>query len=368
MSTSPNSRSTGATIRSDRRDTAVVVGVVALLMVSAGLVIAWAMRDGARADRAALVEATAPPMTFEVSAGRFSEAGASEEFASYYPDRILAHPRDTVRFTNPTAEDPHSVTFGLDQDRSNQPRYGTGASAVVAVDGPCVSTTKLQVTNKACDGIDDPSVFPEFNGQAYYNSGIIPPGGGAFDLQLAGGLAPGSYTFMCVIHPEQVGSLEVVPLGQPTQRATDLPSRAAHQFDHDRSAMSLLTNNSHKPPRATPATVQAGVATPRASSNRFLPTDVTIDAGETVTWINHSAVPHLAVFGGYLSPADSAVAPPTLPTGSSLSSGLFTTAPIGPPPYPRERYTLRFHRPGTYTYVCTFHPGMVGTVHVRPPE
>jgi hypothetical protein len=51
--------------------------------------------------------------------------------------------------------------------------------------------------------------------------------------------------------------------------------------------------------------------------------------------------------------------------GSTLTDGLFTTGPIGALPYPRTTYTLRFPRPGTYTYLCTFHPGMTGMVEVR---
>ena len=83
-----------------------------------------------------------------------------------------------------------------------------------------------------------------------------------------------------------------------------------------------------------------------------------------MTWSNTGSVPHVIVFGGYLPPAESVDTPPTRPSGSSLPPGLFTTGPIGAPPYPRTSFQLRFDETGSYSYVCTLHPGMAGTVTV----
>ena len=99
--------------------------------------------------------------------------------------------------------------------------------------------------------------------------------------------------------------------------------------------------------------------------NRFLPSELTIEEGQTVTWTNLGSVPHVMIFGGSIPAPEAADTPPTRPSGSAITSGLFTTGPIGAAPWPRSAFSVRFTRPGTYEYTCTFHPGMAGTVVVR---
>jgi plastocyanin len=343
-----------------------VVGPVLALVV----LVAWGFHDADVDERRRLIAATAAPLTFEVSAGRFSPAGASEEFAAYYPDRLRAHPGDTIRFTNPTEEDPHSVTYGLAADRSNQPRYGTGAGATAVTDGPCVSpTAPLLRTTVECDGTTDLGAFPPFAGQPYYNSGIVPPGGGTFELVLDDRLPTGTYLFRCVVHAAQVLEVAVVEPSAPTQRPSTLADAAERLAADDVATMARLGRSA---PPVRPREVAAGIATERASRNVFAPSTVEIAAGDEVTWRNAGSVPHVMVFGegaAGLPAPEAAVRPPTSPSGSTLPAGgdLFTTGPIGAPPYPATSFSLRFDAPGTYHYTCVFHPGMSGTVVVDGP-
>ena len=71
----------------------------------------------------------------------------------------------------------------------------------------------------------------------------------------------------------------------------------------------------------------------------FAPTSMTVKAGATVTWTNMDQEPHT------LKSSDGLFRSGALDTGDSFS---FT-----------------FDKPGTYQYVCTIHPRMVGTVVVE---
>jgi plastocyanin len=69
----------------------------------------------------------------------------------------------------------------------------------------------------------------------------------------------------------------------------------------------------------------------------FGPAEVTIAAGGTVTWTNTDNQPHTATSSG------------TFDTGS-IAAG--------------DSATVTFDEPGTFTYVCSFHPFMTATVTV----
>ena len=344
----------------DVRVAAVVLGAASVLVG----IVAWGINDADRDARAQRVAATRAPQVVDVGAGRHS-ATSEEEFAAYYPPAVRAHPGDIIRFTNPTIEDPHSVTFGLRRDRSNQPRFGRGDS-LPNLNRPCVSDVPLTRLTTVCDGIEDLAPAPSFSGQPFFNSGIIPPGGGVFELRLADTLAAGTYEFACVIHPAQVGTLEVVASDSPTQRPRDLHTAADARFDEDvRQLRAVRRQVQTLADMADRSGVRAGAATERVSLNAFLPRRITVDAGQSVTWTNTGSVPHVMIFGGFLAPPEAITAPPTRRSGFPLSAGLFTTGPIGAPPYPSTTFTIRFDVPGSYSYVCTFHPGMAGTVNVR---
>ena len=85
------------------------------------------------------------------------------------------------------------------------------------------------------------------------------------------------------------------------------------------------------------AAAKAGSASVRMVDNAFEARSITVDVGEKVTWTNAGAAPHTA-------------------TSDEFDSG--TVAP-------GETFTWTAKEPGTVTYLCTFHPGMEGTIAVR---
>jgi len=70
----------------------------------------------------------------------------------------------------------------------------------------------------------------------------------------------------------------------------------------------------------------------------FNPMDVTVPAGADVTWENQDGEPHTVV---------------SL-TGDFRSHALDE----------KDKFSHRFDKPGTYKYLCSIHPKMVGTITV----
>jgi plastocyanin len=92
-------------------------------------------------------------------------------------------------------------------------------------------------------------------------------------------------------------------------------------------------------PAAAPA---AAAATIDLKAFMFGPSTLTIPAGTRVTWKNSDAEPHtvVSVDGKFRSGA--------------LDQG--------------DSFSFKFDAPGTYRYVCSIHPQMVGTVVVTPAK
>ena len=104
-----------------------------------------------------------------------------------------------------------------------------------------------------------------------------------------------------------------------------------------------------KPAGPTTHTVDIPVGTSvpgcEESNACYLPADITINAGDTVEWINIDTAAH-TVTGG--SPADG-------PSGVFDSSLVMADA----------IYAFTFDDAGSYDYFCMVHPWMVGTVTVN---
>jgi plastocyanin len=74
-------------------------------------------------------------------------------------------------------------------------------------------------------------------------------------------------------------------------------------------------------------------------SMAFTPSTITVTAGTTVTWTNQDMVVH------------NVVSNPALFNSGSMANG--------------ATFSFKFSTSGTYSYSCTLHPSMVGTVVVN---
>ena len=76
----------------------------------------------------------------------------------------------------------------------------------------------------------------------------------------------------------------------------------------------------------------------------YIPSKITINSGEKVTWVNEDSAFHSVTSGFYDSPTD-----------------LFDSGHLDP----FESYSLDFNEKGTFDYFCTLHPWMEGQVIVE---
>jgi plastocyanin len=90
---------------------------------------------------------------------------------------------------------------------------------------------------------------------------------------------------------------------------------------------------SDEPAAKTPASSADAVA---VADNSFTPASVKVAVGDTVTFENEGATAHTV-------------------TGDDFDSGSLA---------PGDTFTFTASEAGTVSYVCTFHPGMQGTIEV----
>ena len=98
----------------------------------------------------------------------------------------------------------------------------------------------------------------------------------------------------------------------------------------------------HRAPKPVALGAPAGAAIAAQvdmAAVKFASETVTISAGQAVRWTNRDPLEHTVTFDG--------------------------AEPGSPPIPPNGSYVHRFDKPGTYTYHCTPHPFMKGTVIVR---
>jgi plastocyanin len=93
---------------------------------------------------------------------------------------------------------------------------------------------------------------------------------------------------------------------------------------------------------STPANATTVTITGASGNFAFQPASVTVKAGATVMWVNNSNVAHTTT-----SDSSSAVSWDS----SAISTG-------------GGSFSFVFSKPGTYTYHCSFHPFMHGTIVV----
>jgi plastocyanin len=157
-------------------------------------------------------------------------------------------------------------------------------------------------------GVPNPADFQDVGGMTIMSAGRT--AWMAFDLQ------PGYYVAICFI-PDKVSHQPHAALGMV-------------------SPFTVGTPGGGTPMAGTPASASGSAVEIKGFA--FNPATITVPAGTTVTWTNQDAAPHTAT-------ADD----------KSFDTGRIEQGKSG---------SVTFDKPGTYTYTCTFHPNMKGTVVV----
>lgn len=112
-------------------------------------------------------------------------------------------------------------------------------------------------------------------------------------------------------------------------------------------AASFGCGSSYSPPASPTPTPTTGSGSPVSivsgastkASSAYAPNPITVAVGGSVTWMNNDSTSHT----------------------STADGGAWSSGTIGP----GASYTKQFSSAGTFTYHCSIHPGMVGSVVVQ---
>jgi plastocyanin len=313
-----------------------------------------------------------------ISPQEYGPSGAWQ-FMRFYPENITINVGDKIVWKLKGSE-PHTVTF--------------------LAPGEMIPNLIMPENNTSERLILNPLlVLPEggstYNGTALTGSGqldIEPNFPREYNLTFT---KPGTYEYICGFHSMMKGNVTVQPAGTPYPKTQDqIDSEAAKQLSADMEAALLAVpkaeNVSIRPgPNATTIhDVNLGYGNGIISWMRFVPTNLTVFAGDTVEWNRNDAeMPHTVTFlSGGKEPDLFLVEPQQrgppkfvlnpivqMPAGGKVYSGKGyfnsgvlwgTTVPLPGP----SSYALTFDTPGNYEYICVLHDymGMKGQITVLP--
>jgi plastocyanin len=313
------------------------------------------------------------PLTYKVGVDAASPQGKNFQYSAFFPSTLKVAAGDSIVFRNASTQAPHTISFGIDERRSNQP-------AVVLPSGmenPVVREPCYTSDPPKTDLVQCPSKkLPTFDGKGYWNSGFLlpapaPANAGRKDvtLKLSDDITPGQYRYLCILHGPMVGVLQVLPDEGDRESKEDVVEIANSQLKSVRDAAGAIKD----PKTGVEGDVfkaAAGWGNANTAVNRFSPGTIEIKAGQTVSWDAYSAFePHTVSFGTGYQPGNALpeqFAPQGTKSGSEYSSGQANSGIFGPKggPFPPGPFTLTFTNPGEYAYVCVLHPGMQGLVRV----
>lgn len=314
------------------------------------------------------------PQRYAVGVDAASPEGRNFQYSAFFPGALKARPGDTVVFTNASTQAPHTITFGVDAKRSNQPPVvlpdGTENEAVHQ---PCF--TKESSSNEMTECPTKASgAPPAYDGKGYWNSGYLvpapaPSGPKEITLELDSSIRPGIYRFLCILHAPMTGAIEVVE--QDGER--EAPDSVEVAADEELDALRVKANRIPEPKVGEVDgvfTVAAGWGDNITAVNRFAPAEIEVEAGTLVRFDDFSPYePHTVSFGDKFKsgdPTTGTLTPSGVKSGGSYAGGEASSGILGRKgsPFPPGPFELKFTKAGTYSYVCILHPGQEGVVKV----
>lgn len=388
----------------------------ALIMRRVLVLLAVLALVGAACSKATKPGEAARSLAVQVDANT-AERGVAGAYTQFFPNELTAHPGDTVEFKLANPGEPHTVTLG--RLVTNGLAKVKAFEAATPSPSPGAEEPEIPELAKLPDLITDEFEVPQSAGQpcfldaeppakdacpkekqtqpafsgteVFYNSGWLPEEGFVFRVKLASDIAPGAYGFMCLLHREGMsGTITVVASSQTADTPAAVTKRGQEQLDTLFNAVKAAAD---KGPEAFGAKAIAGTGTEelgeKALGTVFLPKEISIPTGGTVTWtvvgphtISLNA-PQDAV-GVLVKQADGTVtlnpkagapsggpgAPPpsdkpvAVDGGAWNGQGFRSTGIVLSFPPAFVTFKLKFTTAGTYKVVCLIHPDMEGTVKV----
>jgi len=244
----------------------VVRGAVALAVVLAVATISCTS-DEPHARRS-----PSAPTEYSIFMGAPSPDGRDLGFASYFPTSLTIHAGDSVEVYNRGGfQAEHTVTFG---DGAAPPPLVVGDRLNPLVADACAARD----TAGPCSVSGSWTLLPPYAGDGFWNTGIVYDYG-RVEIATAPSLAPGDYTFRCLVHPWMHGVLHVVPPDAPAGDPATVHAEALRL-----SNAAAMDADDPPPPRLASGVVAAGWTSGDVLVNRFAPRRLEIRAGDTVTW------------------------------------------------------------------------------------
>ncbi|MPZ23897.1 MAG: hypothetical protein GEU28_10185 [Dehalococcoidia bacterium] len=233
------------------------------------------------------VESTrvAGPATLEVTAG--GREGVVE-IRAFMPADITVMVGDTVTWDAPA--DAHTVTF-----------LQGGEPSPLIVPDP-TSPDDVVLNPAVVEPV--PAMRPlAFDGSFALSSGMF--GAGMADPPRVMFTTPGSYAYLCLVHPRMQGEVSVVEDADSavTQGELDAESAVLRAQYVEEGEAALLAAQEGGPERAvgpdesSVVRVLAGLSTDHTDVRAFVPEQLKIEEGDTVVWENAAAEPHTITFG-----------------------------------------------------------------------
>jgi plastocyanin len=277
----------------------------------------------------------------------------------YMPAKATVAVGQKVRWTWDETKEPHSVTFLAPGQTAPDPGSDTSLFAPTPPTGP-------------------------YDGSVLVNSGLLPLGPQAvppFEMTFS---KPGSYNYICVIHPQMVGTI-VVAAGDAGETAAAVTTRGDQEkgqwlaegneaYEKLMAAKPVSTRNRDG---STTWKVEMGITTAHTDILAFAPVPAEVKRGDKVTFVNNSMAPHTASFFNQqppiTNPEDPAAqkaapgpSPQRLNATDLFNTGLLPpNAPPGAgPPEAARSFTFSVPTAGDYQYICIYHApsGMAGAI------
>ncbi len=361
--------------------------------------------------------AAGPPVVIGVD--NAPPPGKNWVYTHYFPESNVNVPQGGLvlfQFNQASFNGLHTVTFVPNGSTEAQVRANYPTVTADNDNGESDTVLPPQTNNPTDPKCGTSPAAPPctFDGTSVVNSGVIPAStGAAFPVQIAANTAPGTYHYICLIHPGMSGTLTVVAAGQPATSPTTLAAQAKAEYNQ-LNAGAVTAEAAASVPTSTPNvdgtrtwTVHVGVTADDVDLLEYLPASLPIRKGDSVKFDGSGTTqePHtVTTFGGLAAgfgffgqnqcenpagadtPAKQVNGPPQLgcadpstieqpfnlgvqgePTtissestaASAFVSGRQDTQALGG----ATSHTYHLTNNGVFAFVCTIHANMFGVVY-----
>ena len=299
------------------------MGILVVVAAFVGAVACNDDDDDGAASPTAVADEGAESVTVQVDG---DGDGFDAVMFGYFPDAVTLHPGDTVTFKLEDTGEPHTVSAGdpfdemfdfvfgycgpegfsaakCAEDADIPPDVGAQFEALFAnfpsmfpegpgdvnqgPANPCFLQTGELALDAACPKVEQ----PDFTGNdAFYSSGWMSESED-FVITLADDIAPGTYSFLCLVHgPDMIETITVVDAAADADTADEVDARREEQLGAVRAALAQpaadLEAFAGSDEGGVHVDVQVGAEGDVVPSfvAEFGPDEITIPVGGSVSW------------------------------------------------------------------------------------